>query len=65
MIEKSHAVTEELPIANGETGANYSLRHIGNIEEYEDFLPNTPSMKPGSLLPTLRRYGEHHILQDP
>ncbi len=41
-------------IANGETGANYSLRHIGNIEEYEDYLAKHPEYEPGSLLPTLR-----------
>jgi hypothetical protein len=42
-------------IANGGTGANYSLRHIGNIEEYEDYLAKHPEYEYGSLLPTLRR----------
>lgn len=37
------------------TAASYSLRHIGNITEYENYLAKHSEYEAGSPLPTLRR----------
>lgn len=35
---------------NGDSAANYALRHIGDFKEYEDYLLKHPEYEPGSLL---------------